>query len=60
MSDDTPTAMRAPKVTTNMTFTRSVWVWLKAQAADRAVRDGGKPSMSEVVEELAREKMGRK
>ena len=59
MSDDIPAVMRAPKVTTNMTFSRKVWVWLKAEAADRAVRDGGKPSMSEVVEALAREKMGK-
>lgn len=55
MSDPQP--LRAPKVTTNMTFSRKVWVWLKVQAADRATRDGGQPSMSAVLEDLVREKM---
>jgi hypothetical protein len=57
VSDDTPPVMRAPKVTTNITFSRSVWTWLKMQAADRATRDGGKPSMSEVLDELVRKRM---
>lgn len=57
MSDDIPAPMRAAKITTNMTFTRSVWTWLKAQAADRAAREGGQPSMAAVVEALVRERM---
>ena len=57
MSDDIPPAMRAPKVTTNMTLSRKAWVWLKAEAADRATRDGGQPSMSAVLEALIRERM---
>ncbi len=57
MSDDTPPVMRAPKVTTNITFSRSVWTWLKMQAADRATRDGGQPSMSAVLEALVRQRM---
>lgn len=57
MSDDVPPAMRAPKVTTTVTFSRKVWTWLKAEAADRHVRDGGQPSMSAVLEEFVRERM---
>lgn len=57
MSDDTPPILRAPKVTTNMTFSRKVWTWLKAEAADRATREGGQPSMSAVLEDLVRERM---
>jgi hypothetical protein len=57
MSDDLPPAMRAPKITTNMTLSRKSWEWLKAQAADRSVRDGGQPSMAAVIEILIREKM---
>ena len=57
MSDDTPPVMRCPKVTTTVTFSRQAWTWLKAEAADRTVRDGGQPSMSAILEALVRERM---
>lgn len=40
-----------------MTFTRKVWLWLKAEAAEKATREGGRPSMAEVVEDLVRSRM---
>lgn len=54
MSDDIPVPMRAMKVKTCITFSRKVWTWLKAEAADRAVREGGQPSMSDVLDDLLR------
>jgi len=57
VSDDTPPVMRAPKVTTTVTFSRQAWTWLKAEAADRHVKDGGQPSMSAILEALVRERM---
>jgi hypothetical protein len=56
VSDDTPPIMRAPKVTTNITLSRSVWTWLKMQAADRTVREGGQPSLAAVIEQTILEK----
>ncbi len=52
MSDDTPPAMRAPRVTTTVTLRREVWLWLRASAADAALREGGKPNAGAVIENL--------
>lgn len=52
MSDDIPPAMRAPRVTTTVTIKRDVWLWLREQAADAALRDGGKPSAGAVIERI--------
>jgi hypothetical protein len=52
LSDDLPPAMRAPRVTTTVTLKREVWLWLREQAADVALRDGGKPNAGSVIERL--------
>jgi hypothetical protein len=57
MSDDVPAPLRAAKITTNMTLTRASWLWLKDKAQDKALRDGGQPSMAAVVEDLVRGRM---
>jgi hypothetical protein len=44
--------MRAPRVTTTVTLKREVWLWLREQAADVALRDGGKPNAGSVIERL--------
>lgn len=52
MSDDTPPVLRAPRVTTTVTLKREVWLWLRAQAADSALREGGKPNAGAEIEKL--------
>lgn len=57
MSVDVPpiAAARFPRVTTTICISKAAWRWLKAQAADAAERDGGKPSASAILENLIRE-----
>lgn len=57
MSDDIPPALRAPIVKTTLVVRREQWLWLKAQAQDAALRDGGQPSMNAVLERLIRAEM---
>lgn len=53
MSDDTP-GLRAPRVTTTVTLRRDVWQKLRDMAEDAALRDGGKPSASAIIETLVK------
>jgi hypothetical protein len=48
-----------PTVTTTVRLPRSVWLGLRALAADRAAEIGGRPSASAVVAELVREMASR-
>lgn len=59
MSDDRP-ALRAPRVTTTVTFHRDVWLWLREQAAEAALREGGQPSASAVLNRELRSLMQKK
>lgn len=50
---------RNPRHKTLVVLSRDVWVWLRAQAEDRALREGGRPNVSLEIERLAREARGR-
>lgn len=50
---------RHPRIRTTVVLSHPAWEWLKRKALDDAGRTGGKPSASDVVEQLVREEAAR-
>lgn len=45
---------RYPRIVTTISISAAAWNWLREQAQEQALREGGRPSASAVIERLVR------